>query len=536
MFQILIDCSIVGEIENLFDVSAVLRAWNQQQSRPPPPQFEWQEIFQAIALLPSRDLMIWVLNVSMFHMRMPCSIHMQSLNTISLQYPDNPLCLSESFAEVCESLCVTYCDRINAGYTVEEAFSEICRRPLCDHVGFPADIRRIIPQLVDDVCLPLQRLSLVPCLPVLESFMALSAEFQSNLIENYRIGRYQPSAFVIKGMSSALTKTACMEYVRLAQERITLGLHGKVDPSVALFFHGQDSIFVLGARCLLSDLGNVIQAVKDQQDIKSQVITKMEEHLETLGLRVNQINTIDSKRETSPSAFPSRADADDLKSKSTTTHDNPTSESMLDTAIPHFLASPGTGGPTPPLHSEPRYETNNGFDGSLNPSQPDLISFHPSNTSPVAISSPRSRSLSSIDNPPPSDHSSNNKNENSTSLQAVDSIDSEEDAKVTASELNRRLPPGSQFYSIWILMFNFSVHLFLVPAFFSSFFFLVFYPVKRYALPKSWHKQRIMNSKDAGSLQLIDFECFASQGDAPTIKCNRELHLLSCELCFVFCK
>ena len=61
-----INCRVATEIDKILNVSLVLRAWKDQQNRPAPPQFHWQEVFKAIALLPSRQLMIWVLDVNIF--------------------------------------------------------------------------------------------------------------------------------------------------------------------------------------------------------------------------------------------------------------------------------------------------------------------------------------------------------------------------------------------------------------------------------------------------------------------------------------
>ena len=207
----------------------------------------------------------------------------QSLNTISLESPNTPLCLGDMLTDFCESVCKRYCDVIHTGVEPDAVFSEMCRRPVTEHVGFPVDLKDKVPQLVDDVCLPLQRLSIFPCLPVLEAFLQLSKTFRQNLISPNRVGQFQPSTFVIKGMSSNLTKMACMEYVRLAHERTKLGPHGKLDPSVALFFHGQDSAFVHGSRCILADLGDVIQAVRDQKESEFDIFQKNEPNSGNVG-------------------------------------------------------------------------------------------------------------------------------------------------------------------------------------------------------------------------------------------------------------
>ena len=104
-----------------------------------------------------------------------------------------------------------------------------CDRRVATHFWPP-----IIIPFVDEVCLPLQLSNTRQYIAVLPSFLELSSRLPETALEDGTVGIFQPSSFVLQGLSSPLTRDVALQYVQVARKH-----HGKleIEDDSKIFFH-----------------------------------------------------------------------------------------------------------------------------------------------------------------------------------------------------------------------------------------------------------------------------------------------------------
>jgi len=141
----------------------------------------------------------------------------------------------------------------------DDAHMSACQCPIPQGPCLPFDIDAIILSFVDEVCLPLQRMSTRQYLAVLPSFLELSSTLPASFLEDGTVGAFQPSSFVLQGLSSRLTREVALQYVEAARRH-----HGKfeIEDDSKIFFNCHKTRYILAGNCAIDHLASTIEALK----------------------------------------------------------------------------------------------------------------------------------------------------------------------------------------------------------------------------------------------------------------------------------
>ena len=158
----------------------------------------------------------------------------------------------------------------------DDAHMAACQCLIPQGPCLPFDIDAIILSFVDEVCLPLQRGNTRQYLAVLPSFLELSSTLPASALEDGTVGAFQPSSFVLIGLSSPLTREVALQYVEVARRH-----HGKleIEEDSKIFFNCHKTRYILAGNCAFDHLASTIEAMKAFEALPEY----------DLAIRINQI-------------------------------------------------------------------------------------------------------------------------------------------------------------------------------------------------------------------------------------------------------
>ena len=165
----------------------------------------------------------------------------------------------DGFIDYCNDMALEFGRVLRGGGSFEDAHMAACERSLRQGPCLPFDIDAIIMPFVDEVCLPLQLSNTRQYIAVLPSFLELSSRLPETALEDGTVGIFQPSSFVLQGLSSPLTRDVALQYVQVARKH-----HGKleIEDDSKIFFHCHKTRFILGGNCAIDQLASTIEALK----------------------------------------------------------------------------------------------------------------------------------------------------------------------------------------------------------------------------------------------------------------------------------